>query len=166
MTNNIVTYQPQTRLDLVEVRLDPVKYPRICRIPQETAVKRTEAIVTQALLYRGMPSETGNVSFIASQLVDLVLRDEYGLGMANITIEEIAYVIRRAALGRGPEMYGINITSLYNAIVDYCENEGHTVQQEANNRHHAERQKALKQSAVGVMLDSYAGRMLSKVKEK
>lgn len=162
MTNNsLTTYQQQdTALDLVAVRMDSAKYPRIKAIPAATSVTGIAKIIASALAYTGRQLAEQDVRFMAGSLLQELLQDYDGVGTANITLEELNYCVRRAVLGLGPEMYGINVASIYKIACDYCLNEGRQAQETANNRHRAQRVKALESSAAGAMLTTYAGKML------
>lgn len=163
MNNELTTYQEAT--DLVAIRMDGQKFPRIKALSPVDAVAGIAKVITGAMNYTGRQYEKDGVALMASGLYTELLQDYEGIGTANITLQEIQYCIRRAVLGLGPEMYGINVASLYKVICDYCTHEGRQAQESANNRHAQERKAALKSSAVGVMLDVYAGKLLNTIKK-
>lgn len=160
MSNSLTTYQENGPLDLVAVRLDSQRFPRLKTLPVPAAVTGVAQIITGALAYTGRKLPEEDVRYMAQSLYGELIQDYDGIGTANITLEELRYCIRRAVLGLGPEMYGINVASLYKIACDYCTNEGRVAQESANNRHAAQRRKELKTSAAGAMLDSYAGQIL------
>ena len=161
MNNELTPYKPQEGpLDLVAVRLDSNKYPRLKNLPAPVGVSGLAQIIAAALAYAGKSPPEEDVRFMAGALHTELMQDYNGVGTANIALDEVQYCIRRATLGLGPEMYGINVSSLYKVVCDYCLHEGRQAQETANSRSQAQRRQALKSSPAGAMLESYAGRML------
>ena len=161
MNNNIIPFSPSAA-SLVDIRLDSARFPRIKNIPQPTAISGLSAVVSMAFNYTGREYSTDAVLAISSALYGELMADDFGLGTANITIEEIGRAVRRAILGER-EVYGINVSSLYKIVCDYAEGEGHAAQVAANNRSRAQRTAQLKASAAGAMLDSYSGELIKKL---
>lgn len=118
------------RLDLVEVRSNPEKFPRIKSTPREEAVSRMLRMVYGAFLYRGQEPTPEMVKFIAGALVDEIVRDVH-YGMGELSWVEIGMVIRRAVLGGARDMYGVSVASLFSALVDYVKAEGHEADRRA-----------------------------------
>ena len=112
-----------------------------------------------AFVYTGRPADETKINMVATALYAELLADKRGLGVGNITIEEIGHAVKSAVLEE-EDMY-VSIASLYKAICKYCEGEGHTAQQEAYNRVVAERKKMIESSRVGVMLKVYENRILN-----
>ena len=161
MNNSLAPYKPQDGpLDLVAVRLDSQKYPRIKNLPPQYAVAGLAQIVTGALAYTGRSLPEDDIQRMGAALLTELMQDYDGVGTANITLDELNYCVRRAVLGLGPEMYGVNVASIYKVACDYCLHEGRLAQESANSKHAAQRQKALQQSAAGVMLTAYTGALL------
>ena len=162
MTNNsITTYTPKEGpLDLVAVRMDSRQYPRLKSYPSQISLPAVAKIVAAALAYTGRQMPGPEIERIAAALLTELLQDHDGVGTANITLDELNYCIRRAVLGLGPEMYGINVASLYKVACDYCLNEGRQAQESANAKHAAQRRAALKAAPVGAMMQTYAGATL------
>lgn len=163
MSNELTTYQEVT--DLVAIRMDGQKFPRLKNISPVDAVAGIAKVITGAMNYTGRQYEKDGITLIASGLYTELLQDYEGIGTANITLQEIQYCIRRAVLGLGPEMYGINVASLYKVICDYCTHEGRQAQESANNRTAQARKKALANSPAGIMLQSYIGQTLNTLKK-
>lgn len=159
MSSNIVPFKPATA-SLVDIRLDTQHFPRLKNIPQPTAISGLSSVVAMAYNYTGREYTPDSVLAVASALYGELMADDFGVGTANITIEEVGRVIRRAVLGE-VEMYGINVSSLYKVICEYATGDGHAAQIAANNRSKKEREAALKASAAGAMLTTYAGRMIN-----
>lgn len=124
----IINNRPVT---LVEIRRDRTRYPRIKEMQPQTAVAQLSDIIFNALLYTGRSKTDIDVTYTATGLYNELIVDEMGIGMGNITIEEIGRAVKKAVLGQGATMYGINVSSLYQVIADYCKGEGHTADAEA-----------------------------------
>lgn len=123
MSNSLTTYLENGPLDLVAVRLDSQRFPRLKALPVPAAVTGVAQIITGALAYTGRKLAEEDVRYMAQSLYGELIQDYDGIGTANITLEELRYCIRRAVLGLGPEMYGINVASIYKIACDYCTNE-------------------------------------------
>lgn len=164
MNNSIVPFQPSAT-SLVDIRLDAQNFPRIKNIPKPTAISRIASVVAMAYNYTGREYTTDSVLAVASALYGELMADDFGVGTANITIEEVGRAVRRAVLGE-VEMYGINVSSLYKVICDYATGDGHAAQIAANNRRQKERQAAIAASPVGTMLTAYSGKMLKESNPK
>lgn len=162
MNNNsqIVPFRPSAT-SLVDIRLNAEQYPRIKALPQPVAVQGLAAVVAMAYNYTGRAYDADAVTLVATALYGELMADDLAIGTANITIEEIGRAVKRAVLGE-QEMYGINVSSLYKIVCNYATGEGHDAQIAANNRHAAERKKALASSAAGTMLTAYTGALLKK----
>ena len=118
--NNLVAYNPKT--SLVEVRLNPDKYPRIGKTNESQAFVLMKEIVVSAYMYRGQQADEEMVNFTtANLLADLTdPNNEYG----TQHLSWFARAIKRGVLGLSKEMYGISVSSLYAAIIDYIKKEG------------------------------------------
>lgn len=119
---SLVAYNP--RVDLVEIRRDPVTYPRINATARPDAINRMVRLVFAAFLYRGQEPDPDKVTFIATALVDEIMADPH-YGLFTLSWMEIGMVIRRAVLGGARELYGVSVATLYEALVDYAKGEGH-----------------------------------------
>ena len=131
MTNNelmtasasLAVYNMPDQNQLVEIRRDPTKYPRIKATPHNQAVSAMEVLVFKAFVYRGQEVSAQTISRMADVLVSEIMADRtYSLG--DLSWEEIGMVFRNAVLGNGREMYGVTIASLYQAITDYVKGPG------------------------------------------
>ena len=163
MSNELTLYKDGP-LNLVAIRLDSVKFPRIKNLPAQVGISGIAQVVTAALAYTGKSLPEEDVRFMAASIHTELMQDYDGVGTANITLEEVQYCIRRAVLGLGPEMYGINVSSIYKVICSYCLNEGRQAQETANSKTQAQRREALKSSAVGAMIQVYTGKTLKTTK--
>ena len=127
----LVQYNP--KVDLVEIRRHPELYPRIKNTPDEEAVNKMTQLVYAAFLYRGQEATTTTIRFIANALVAEIKADpKFGLG--SLSWEEIGRTIRLAVLGGGKEMYGVSVSSLYSALVEYAKTEGHDAERKASQK--------------------------------
>lgn len=115
---------PSEHLDLVSVRRDAERYPRLCVYPPQEAISRLSEVVVRAHFYKGIEVSISNVEFIASSLYTELLQNQ-GLGLKYITIEEIDYAIRKEILEQ--EVFGISVSTLYRAIAKYALGEGNQI---------------------------------------
>ncbi len=118
------------KVDLVEVRRDKTKYPRVSETQFPVAVDKMQRLVFAAFLYRGQEASPTTMRFIADALVREINADIH-FGLRHISWYEVGMVIRRAGLGGAREMYGVSVATLYAALVDYAKNEGHTASSDA-----------------------------------
>ena len=164
MTTEITPYQAPVALDLVAVRMEPEKFPRLTRYSQPSAVNLIAQVVAMAYTYTGRAYEYTDLRAVATGLHAELMRDPDGVGTKSITIDEIAHAVRAAVLG--DSMYGVNVASLYKAVRAYCVGEGHDAQEAANRRVAAKRQQLLQRSGAGAMLQSYTGEALKQMTGK
>ena len=159
MTAAITPYVAPAGVTLVDIRMDAERYPRMKALPAQLATTRIQQVVAMAYAYTGRPAEEARIQMVAAAFYGEIIEDKKGLGLANITIEEIAHAVKTAILDAEEDVY-INIAFLYRAVCTYALGEGHDAQETAYKRKVAERQKALDASAAGAMLTTYAGKML------
>ena len=69
-------------------------------------------------------------------------------------------MIRKAALGQGKEMYGISVSSLFQALADYCKGEGKMADKQAKEIAH--RMAETKDAIMASMIQGYSEKMLKK----
>lgn len=163
MSSDLVTLDALTmtqRDALLECRRDPVKHPRLCYFDQDAAAERLRTLILKAFLYRGQKADDEVVTFVSQELAGELLRDEDGLGLNNISLDEVAYVVRKAVLGQSGELYGITVSSLYRALAEYAKGEGHLLEVEAR------KGKAPAGSAVDAFLSSAAATIAKKNNNK
>lgn len=158
---NQLTTIPAEKATLVDIRTDNRRFPRLHSYNREEAIYQMNIIVLMAFQYRGQQADALTITNISSSLIDLLNADEYGIGTKYLSFEEIKRVVRKAALGQGKEMYGISVSSIFQALADYCKGEGKTANEEA--RQIAMRQKELKDAVVASMIPRI-GEMLNKSK--
>lgn len=132
MNGNLAIYNP--KVDLVDIRRDPQKYPRISATPLNDALTQMTPIVYGAALYRGQEMSPAQVRFIANALVSEILADTK-FGLRTLSWMEIGMVIRNAVLGGAKEMYGVSVATLYSALVEYAKTEGHEADKKAAQSH-------------------------------
>lgn len=153
-------------VDLVTIRLDKLRFPRIAKMDAAQVVTALHTIVTHALMLRGMQPSLENVVFTAQTLYEKLMEDEDGIGLKYLTIEEIRREVTAAALGSRGELYGVNVASLYGVLKEYALGAGHVAQAEAARRQKAAYDYATKKSAVGIMLTAAAGEIAKNSKIK
>lgn len=127
--NTLVAYDP--KVSLVEVRLNPEKYPRIGRTPPTQACVLMKEIVVSAYMYRGQQADEEMVNFTSANLLAELTDPNNDYGMQHLSWFEVARAVKRGLLGMGKEMYGISVSSLYQSILEYVKKEGHDADQQA-----------------------------------
>lgn len=166
MNDNLITRDGTTiaqyaeRASLLDIRSDSRAFPRIKEYAPDILTKEITAQVLTVYRYRGQkPESAAEVGLTAQLLTAELLSNDFDPGTRELTMEEIRRALRRAALGQGAEMYGINVRSLYDAITDYMHDEVIPVQRKINSR----AQEAARQQAGGMTIDAviqrYAGMM-------
>lgn len=150
----------QTQSSLVEIRTDDKRFPRLYKYSREEAVNQMNMIIMMAFQFRGQQADAMTIFQMSSSLIDILNEDEYGIGTRFLSFEEIKRVIKKAALGQGREMYGISVSSLFQALADYCKGEGRSADIEA--KEIASKRKSLRDSIIAPMVDSMAELMIKR----
>lgn len=145
---------------LVEIRTDNRKFPRLHTYQRDEAIRYMNMIIIMAFQYRGQNADTQTIVQMSASLIDILLEDEYGIGTRFLSFEEIKRVVRRAALGQGKEMFGISVSSIFQALADYCKGEGRMADREA--KQIASRQREMRQSIIAPMIQGHIEEMLKK----
>ena len=117
-----------------------------------------------AFQFRGQQADVPTIHQMSSSLIDLLNEDEYSIGTRFLSFEEIKRVVRRAVLGQGKEMYGISVSSIFQALADYCKGEGKAADKEAKQLVSRQREIELKNEIVAPMLQGYPSDFLQKSK--
>lgn len=156
--NQIVKFSPE-KASLVDIRTDSKKFPRLYTYSREDAVNQMNIILLMAFQYRGQQADTQTVIQISHSLIELLLEDEYNIGTKYLSFEEIKRVVRKAALGMGKEMFGISVSSVFQALAEYCKGEGKAADQAAKEQF--SRQQELRRSIVASMIEGYAESMIT-----
>jgi hypothetical protein len=160
--NNLTTIP--AKATLVEIRTDNIKYPRLHTYRREDAISQMNMIIMMAFQYRGQQADVQTIMQMSASLIDILLEDEYGIGTKYLSFEEIKRVIRRASLGQGREMYGISVSSLFQALADYCRGEGRSADKEA--KEVVARQREVRNSIIAPMIQGRIEEMLNHSKIK
>lgn len=148
------------KASLVEIRTDNRRFPRLHTYRREDAIAQMNMVIMMAFQFRGQQADTQTIVMMASSLIDILMDDEYGIGTKYLSFEEIKRVIRKAALGQGKEMYGISVSSLFQALADYCKGEGRMADKQAKEA--AQQQRAIKNSIIAPMIQGHIEEMLNK----
>lgn len=143
-------------VDLVTIRLDQLRFPRLYKLEKETAVAQIVPILAQALTYRGQQATDDFTALTAATLYELLVADEDQLGLKFITMEEIRREVTAAALGSRGELYGVNVASLYRVLKDYALGAGHAAQKEAARRRRVAYENALSSGTAGCIIGAGA----------
>ena len=157
---NQLTTIPAEKATLVDIRTDNKRFPRLHTYQREDAIAQMNMIIMMAFQFRGQQADTLTILQLSSSLIDILNEDEYGIGTKYLSFEEIKRVVRKAALGQGKEMYGISVSSLFQALADYCKGEGRMADKEA--KEIAAKQRELKNSIIAPMLEGMAEQMIRK----
>jgi hypothetical protein len=150
----------QTQSSLVEIRTDDKRFPRLYKYSREEAINQMNMIIMMAFQFRGQQADAMTIFQMSSSLIDILNEDEYGIGTRFLSFEEIKRVVRKAALGQGREMYGISVSSLFQALADYCKGEGRSADIEA--KEIASRRKAVRDEVFASMIQGAAEMMVKR----
>lgn len=145
---------------LVEIRTDSKRFPRLYSYNREEAISQMNMIVMMAYQFRGQQADVQTIFQMSSSLIDILLEDEFGIGTQYLTFEEIKRVIRKAVLGQGKEMYGLSVSSLFQALSEYCKGEGRNADREA--KQIASKEKERRMSIIAPMIQGYAEELANK----
>ena len=156
--NELTNYTGQATL--VEIRTDSKTFPRLHTYRREAAVGQMNIILLMAFQYRGQNADAVTINQMSNSLIDLLLEDEYGLGMKYLTFEEIKRIVRKAALGQMKEMYGISVYTVFQALADYCRGEGKAASQQA--RKAMEQKRELRDAIVAPMIQGHINQLVKK----
>ena len=115
-----------------------------------------------AFQFRGQQADVPTIHQMSSSLIDLLNEDEYSIGTKYLSFEEIRRVVRKAVLGQGKEMYGISVSSIFQALADYCKGEGKVADKEA--KRIAAKGKELRNSIIAPMIQGYADSLVKQSK--
>lgn len=151
---NQLTTIPAEKATLVDIRTDNKRFPRLHSYRREDAIGQMNMIVMMAFQFRGQQADVQSIFQMSASLIDILNEDEYGIGTKFLSFEEIKRVIRKAALGQGKEMYGISVSSLFQALADYCRGEGRMADQQAKKV--VAKRRDLKKSIIAPMMESMA----------
>ena len=157
---NQLTTIPAEKATLVDIRTDNKRFPRLHSYRREDAIGQMNMIIMMAFQFRGQQADAQTIIQMSASLIDILNEDEYGIGTRFLSFEEIKRVIRKAALGQGKEMYGISVSSIYQALADYCKGEGRMANQQA--KEIVARQRDIRNSIAAPMIQGAAELMLKK----
>ena len=150
---NQLTTQPE-KATLVDIRTDNKRFPRLYTYKREDAIAQMNMVIMMAFQFRGQQADVQTIMQMSATLIEILNEDEYGIGTKYLTMEEIKRVVKRAALGQGKEMYGISVSSLFQALADYCRGEGRKADQQA--KEVVAKRRELKNSIIAPMIESMA----------
>ena len=151
------------KASLVEIRTNNRDFPRLYTYRREDAIGQMNIVLLMAYQYRGQQADVPTITQMSSSLIDILNEDEYGIGTKFLSFEEIKRVVRKAALGQSKEMYGISVSSLFQALADYCKGEGRMANQQA--REIAANQREMRNSIIAPMIQGRIEEMLQNSKK-
>lgn len=152
---------PVEKATLVDIRTDNKRFPRLHTYRREEAVSQMNMVIMMAFQLRGQQADVQTIMQMSTSLIEILNEDEYGIGTKFLSFEEIKRVVRKAALGQSREMYGISVSSIFQALADYCKGEGRMADKKA--KEIVSRQRELKQAIIAPMIQGYAESMIKKV---
>lgn len=150
---NSLTIIPPEKASLVDIRTDARRFPRLYTYRREEAIAQMNMIVMMAYQYRGQHADAQSIIQMSTSLIDILNDDEYQIGTKYLSFEEIKRIVRKAALGQTKEMYGISVSSLFQALAEYCKGEGRMASKQATEI--AAKQREIKDSIIAPMLQGY-----------
>ena len=124
----VIDHKSTAICDLVDVRLDAQRFPRVKSAEPGKAVENLRELVVAALLFRGLEQDQATVDFISANLYGCMAQEGRDVGMLELSWYEVARVIRRASLDGS--LIGVSVSSLY-GLRDYCLNDGHEADKKA-----------------------------------
>lgn len=160
---NQLTTIPEGKATLVEIRTDNKRFPRLYTYRREDAIGQMNMVIMMAYQFRGQQADTQTIVLMSSSLIDILLDDEYGIGTKYLSFEEIKRVIRKAALGQSKEMFGISVSSLFQALADYCKGEGRMADKQA--KEVVSHQREIRNSIIAPMIQGRIEEMLHNSKK-
>lgn len=149
---------------LVDIRSDNRRFPRLHSYNRQDAVKQMNIIILMAFQFRGQQADAPTITQMSNSLIDILNEDEYNIGTKYLSFEEIKRVVRKAVLGQSKEMYGISVSSIFQALADYCKGEGKVADKEAKMLVSRQRDIELRNAIVAPMLQGYSSDFLQKSK--
>ena len=159
---NQMTTVPVEKATLIDIRSDNKRFPRLHTYRREDAINHMNLIILMAFQFRGQQADTQTIQLMSSSLIDILNEDEYNIGTKYLSFEEIKRVVRKAVLGQGKEMYGISVSSIFQALADYCKNEGKAADKEA--KLIAAKEKEIRNSIIAPMIQGYADSLVKQSK--
>lgn len=157
---NQLTSIPAEKATLVDIRTDSKRFPRLHAYMRKDAINQMNLIIIMAFQFRGQQADIATITQMSKTLIDILREDEYGIGTKYLSFEEIKRVVKKAVLGQGREMYGISVSSIFQALADYCKGEGRMADKEA--KEIVSKRKEIRESIIAPMLQGYSGEMLQK----
>ena len=157
---NQLTTIPAEKATLVDIRTDNKRFPRLHTYKREDAIGQMNMIIMMAFQFRGQQADAQSIIQMSASLIDILNEDEYGIGTKYLSFEEIKRVVRKAVLGQGKEMFGISVSSLFQALADYCKGEGKMADKQA--KEIAYRMTETKNAIMASMIQGYSEQMLKK----
>lgn len=157
--------QSSQRASLVDIRKNPMSFPRIKDYAPDALLMELKSSILMVYQYRGQRPVGGaeEIKVMARTLMAELLSDDFGNDTRELSMEEIRRALRKVGLRQGSDMYGINVGSLYNAILDFR----NTEVEDARQRVAAER-RSIDNAGCSrdTIVDKYAAMMQQAAKER
>ena len=159
---NQMTTVPVEKATLIDIRSDNKRFPRLHSYRREDAINHMNLIILMAFQFRGQQADTQTIQLMSSSLIDILNEDEYKIGTKYLSFEEIKRVVRKAVLGQSKEMYGISVSSIFQALADYCKGEGMTADKEAKMIASRQNDIELRKAIIAPLIQGCSADMLQK----
>lgn len=148
----------------LEIRRNTTRFPRIKQYRPDALLNEMKRNILMVYQYRGQkPSNAQEVEMMARSLTAELMADELGYDTKELAMEDIRRALRRAGLRQGADMYGINVGSLYNAILDYRKSEVEDARQQLLSERRSSENIG---SPIEVIQQKYAAMMAQAAKER
>lgn len=156
--------QSSQRATLEDIRRNPMSFPRIKDYHPEALEMELQSGILMVYQYRGQkPNSADEIKIMSRTLMAELLADDFGNDTRELSMEEIRRALRKVGLRQGADMYGINVGSLYNAILEYRNTEVEDARQKiASERRNPQRIGSSQESII----DKYAAMMQQANKER
>ena len=157
--------QSSQRASLLDIRRNPMSFPRIKDYATEALLMELQSSILMVYQYRGQKPVGGaeEIKTMARSLMAELLADDFGNDTRELSMEEIRRALRKVGLRQGADMYGINVGSLYNAILDFR----NTEVEDARQRIMAEKRNPNKIGCSrDAIVDKYAAMMKQAAKDR
>ena len=159
---NQMTTVPVEKATLIDIRSDNKRFPRLHSYRREDAINHMNLIILMAFQFRGQQADTQTIQLMSSSLIDILNEDEYKIGTKYLSFEEIKRVVRKAVLGQSKEMYGISVSSIFQALADYCRDEGKVADKEAKMIASRQNDIELRKAIIASLIQGCSADMLQK----
>lgn len=156
--------QSSQRASLVDIRRDSASFPRIKQYAPDALLMELANSILMVYQYRGQkPNSADEIKVMAQSLMAELLVDDFGNDTKELSMEEIRRALRKVGLRQGSDIYGINVGSLYNAILEFRRTEVEEARQKIATERRSPDKVGCSHDAI---IDKYAAMMRQAAKER